>query len=301
MAVVSNRPASPRWDISSFEFFFIVAEHKLVDHLLSYVSPDELARLRILSSRTYWSMESYSRRVWDVDQFFSHWFDFHLLPAVFEKLDECNAVVSGSSALSFFARKDPYPGSDLDIFMPMASLLTFGTWLRQSAGYVYKPRRHGRYSHFDHAVLSIPLRLDHLRGDTSQGNPMSFGSKFEVFDFYKPTGANTPTEAAGCPHVQLIGVLGDPFQHVLSFHSSESLRAIACNVSDNILSGCDECHHWSIRRRTLPILHVCKRRCMGLQSSRNLQPLLDGLEREVRGSRLPDRGRSLCRSPRSVR
>ena len=302
MAIINNPPPRSLWNVSSFEIFLVVAEQELVDYLLSYVSPDDVARLRILSSRAYWSMESYIRRAWDIDHFLSTWFDFHLLPTVFKKLDECNAVISGSSALCFFARSDPYPGSDLDIFVPMATLLNFGSWLRQSAGYLYQPRRQGRYSHFDHAVLSIPLRLNHLRGDTSQGDPLSFGSKFEVFDFYKPAAGEPSTEAEDLPHVQLIGVLGDPLQHIMSFHSSKSFDSspLCCYVSEDVRSGSHERHHGPIRGCSLPLLHVCERRYMGLSCQRIGQSLHEGLEREVRGSRVSNRGRSLCWSSRSV-
>ncbi|KAI0361336.1 hypothetical protein OH77DRAFT_1585452 [Trametes cingulata] len=214
------------YDVSFFELFILTAEPTLLDRLLAYFGPHDIARVRALSRRSYYAMESYRQRAWNIDAFLSEWFTDLVLPQFYDKLDEFGAVVTGSSAIQFLARRPPIKGSDLDILVPYGAVLGFGRWFQRVAGYVYKPRGRGPYTSFDFAALSIPLRIDHLAGGAQADDPLSFGAKFAVFDFFKHLGNGPGVDWTRAPRVQLIAVVGDVYEQVLSFHSTAVMNII---------------------------------------------------------------------------
>ncbi|KAI9058881.1 hypothetical protein FKP32DRAFT_1680214 [Trametes sanguinea] len=229
-----NLPNPVFCDASNLEFFLVMADLDLIDRLFGFLGPDDIARLRRLNRRVYWSIESYSRRAWDIDHFLMKWFDRSVLVQFFDQLERCNAVISGSAALQFLSRKSPYPTSDLDIFLPMENASQFGKWLQEDAGYIFKPRSLGMSIHFDYEIWSMPLRYHLLPGESGMQSELSFGGKFDVFDFYKPAQGDAHHGAAERPHVQLIVVVGDPFKHILSFHSTVVMNVITARYAASL-------------------------------------------------------------------
>lgn len=208
--------------VSAFELFLLSADAQVLDALLGFLSPHYIVELHGLSRRTAAALQYYMRRVWDLDKFLLHWFAPAVVPDFYRNLDDCNAIVSGSAVLRFLQRAAPYPDSDLDIFVSLRGLLHLGRWLQHRAGYTYRPRGDGPLIFFDVAALTLPSRWMAAKRREPHGYAtLMFSNMFEVFEFTKEDTVLARRGTAPST-IQLVAVLGDPREHVLTFHSSES-------------------------------------------------------------------------------
>ncbi|TFK85004.1 hypothetical protein K466DRAFT_601544 [Polyporus arcularius HHB13444] len=199
--------------VSPFELFLLTANACVLDVLFGLLDPHEVMRFHRVSQRTAAAVQFYMKRAWDLDTYLHRWFDPPLVHDFYDRLDENNAIVSGSAVLRFLQRAAPYPNSDLDVYVPLPGLLDMGRWLQQ-IGYRYKPRGGGPLLLFDVAALTLPSRWMVSRKNAPQSyNTLMFPTLYEVFDFERP---EDPVRS----RVQVIAVEGDPREHVLTFHST---------------------------------------------------------------------------------
>ncbi len=206
--------------MSVFEIFLLGAHQNAVDAFFRRWSPDEILKLRQLSSSMLFAVEAYCDRDWNINDFLARWFGHP--PSFLEVLNSCDAVVSGSEAQQFFARRE-YLGDNLDIYVPPHGLLDMGRWL-QGSGYIYQPTMH-QHPLFDATVMTHSAFV----GPTALGLP-SFGNRtnqkrqpvFTSFYFIRPTNNSARNNFTG-RRVNLFAARGDPVEFMISsFHSSES-------------------------------------------------------------------------------
>lgn len=217
MVNITEYVSYPLYRVSELELFLLIADSAVIDCLFGFIAAGELFRLSSVSQRLHAVIEFYIQRVWTHEVFFEPWFGHHNVGRAVRKIHSCNAIVGGSSVLRFLLRQPPYENSDLDIFVPLEHLLEFGRWM-QSVGYAYKPRGFGVFTFFDVAALSLPGRLNANGSLAESHDPFSFEAPFEVFEFMND--GSVPQDSIHRLRIQVIAVVGDPKQNILSFHSS---------------------------------------------------------------------------------
>ena len=256
---------------SAFEFFLLTAEEGLLLMFFRSWPPDDILRLLAVSRRVYCAVDFYRRRAWDSDSFFADWFPEDVLPELCDKLEEWNAVVTGSAVHQYFGRHPRIPGSDLDVLVPLESLLPFGRWLKH-CGYHFRPRPYRQSVYFDISALSLPGRIMCSGANAALlYDPLSFASPFEVFDFHRTEDGATGGNSL---HIQLIAVVGDPLRHVLAFHSSMSIPflLVSARIADGTSSCCDECLDRPFRGVVLSPVYIYPSYQLGMSGVRTWRP-----------------------------
>lgn len=166
------------------------------------------------------------KNCWDVDALLNRWFEN--AQAFRQMLGQCGAIVSGSTALQYFDRTS-YSRSDVDIIIPLAGTYRMGIWLLAN-DFTFQPRDRD-YNDFTTSLLRV-----------INANPRGRNNRplLKVFDFYAP-----PFKTQRyLRHVQLIVIYGDPFSHILQYHSSKGSMTLTCTCSDLVLhSRSDERNH----------------------------------------------------------
>ena len=204
-------------DISPFEMFLYSATRDMVTTIFDHLPIYQVFRLYRLNVRIAVIVHHYARTTWSINDFLDKWFGLNSSDEVVDKLEECGAIISGSTVLQFLSRSPPDPNSDLDIYVPLTGLLEFGRWL-QHMGYAYRPRGTSPFTFFDVAALTVPARWSSGKNSSSTCDPLSFLDPFEIFDFIDESDRRLSTSRSD--RLQLVVVLGDPRKHVLTFHSS---------------------------------------------------------------------------------
>ena len=187
-------------------------------------APHDIIKLRRLSSAVFYAIESYIAYAWDVERVIGRW--FFDTRAFRKALDAANGVISGSEALSFFSRTE-FRGNDLDLYVPLHGLIPLGRYLDR-VGYDYQPSA-CMDPCFDTAALtfaaciapshesSTPART---LGSSTPGAGTLESYAFSPFNFVHST-TDWQGQVLSTMRVQLIGVRGDPVEHIInSFHSS---------------------------------------------------------------------------------
>ncbi|KAI1789224.1 hypothetical protein LXA43DRAFT_893230 [Ganoderma leucocontextum] len=212
--------------LSPFEQLLLGEHPRTVDNICFCWTPDVLMKIRRLSTSTFYAVEAYFCRQWNVNIHLRRWFGD--VPHFLRQLGDCDGLVAGSEALTFFDRRR-FLGNDLDVYLPPHGVLPMGRYLK-TYGYVFQPSS-GEHLWFDAAAMLFltsqhGIRVPQYTGTnaksasnkqhTPKHNP---GYGFSTFDFIRPSRADLP--ATYGTHVQLIGVNCDPMEFIINnFHST---------------------------------------------------------------------------------
>ena len=237
---------------STFELFLLGSSEDVVDAFFKRWPPDLILRLRCVSSSVYLAVEAYIIRAWSIHDTLSPWF---FDPQKFLRtLDECDGIVSGSTALLFLGR-DAFVPSDLDIYVPLHGVLTMGRYLKAES-FRYQPTR-GMHPLFDVAAISLSSAVEKYRSRSLRRRGFAT-SPIATFNFYRP-GSGLPVQGREGTHVQVSVTCQDPVMFIIeSFHSSECplgplYRSIVLNI---ICSRRDELHYSIVCRLTISIYNI---------------------------------------------
>lgn len=174
-------------------------EREITLHVTSYWSVTDILAV----ASTCRSIRTTLKCCWDVDVQLSRWFEN--TQAFRQMLGQCGAIISGSTALQYFDRTS-YLRSDVDIVIPLSGTYRMGIWLLAN-DFIFQPRDRD----FDDFTASL-LKVINTNPRNRNNRPL-----LRVFDFYAP-----PFRVQQYPrHVQLIVIYGDPFSHILQYHSSK--------------------------------------------------------------------------------
>ncbi len=217
--------------LSPFEQLLLGQGPETVDDICFRWTPDVLMKIRRLSSATFYAIEAYFCRQWNVQNHLRRWVTN--VPDFLSQLNTCNGLISGSEALSFFDRRR-FVGHDLDIYLPVHGLLPMGRFLT-AYGYAYQPSSTAHLL-FDAAAVLFSASQNGMGGGRADGrsgrratrpdhkSQHDPGYGFSTFNFVRPIPPNFPP-TYGC-HVQLIGVACDPMEFIINnFHSSKWSRS----------------------------------------------------------------------------
>nr|VWP01283.1 Protein kinase domain-containing protein [Ganoderma boninense] len=204
--------------------FLYTVDRSCINSILGLLPVYQVFRMYRVSVRVSVAVHHYVRTTWTLDTFLDRWFGPDSSEDVMDKLDECGAIISGSTVLQFLSRLPPNPESDLDIFVPLTGLLEFGRWL-QRTGYTYRPRGTSPMTFFDVAALTVPARWSAGKHAPVTFDPLSFVQPFEVFDFVDET--ERRLDRTRSERLQLVVILGDPRKHILTFHSTVVMNYIS--------------------------------------------------------------------------
>lgn len=148
------------------------------------------------------------RVAWDLNAYFRDWFDTKELRSI---LHRCNAIISGSQALSFFNR-ERYPDSDLDFFVRLGGVQELTDWLERQGYVECMVEAVDTYDVVTDRVTEIATKCV---GNHSSPDHTLLG----VVNFLK---VRDPGRVEY--RVQVVIVDTEPIEHVLfDFHSSESI------------------------------------------------------------------------------
>ncbi|PIL33118.1 hypothetical protein GSI_04567 [Ganoderma sinense ZZ0214-1] len=217
-------PGMAYTQLSPLELLLLGHDAKTVDFFFSSWTPDLIMKLRSLSSSLFFAVEAYASRKWNINTHLRRW--FHDVPDFLRKLTACDAVVSGSEAVSFFDRHS-FHGHDLDIYVPLHGLLPLGRYLK-FYGFAYQATSRS-HPLFDAAAMMLPSSLRYplppsaqsiTHGQRSEGRHASRQDAtytFATFNFVRSVGRNSVRGH----HVQLIAVSCDPIEYIINnFHST---------------------------------------------------------------------------------
>lgn len=150
------------------------------------------------------TVQEYIQRVFRIDPLLSRYFTDVL---AFRYLQACTGtVISGSTALQFFDRSF-YPGSDLDLYVPMTGRVRVGRFLLKE-GYKFVPNPIQKSTpNFDDAIMG-------RRVLTNKAFYGDFKGIASVFNFEKQPDHGKRLR------VQIIVAVRSPMEVILCFHSS---------------------------------------------------------------------------------
>ncbi|KAI0076914.1 hypothetical protein K474DRAFT_1622018 [Panus rudis PR-1116 ss-1] len=199
--------------IEDLFFNSVIGNDLLHGRIFDDCHPSALLCFRATCRRAYYAVEYYIRRMWNIHRFLSRYFDN---PLEFRQLQaQTGMLISGSSALQFFDRTF-YPGSDLDLYVPMVYREEVGNYLLD-CGYTYTP--HGtQNTEFHEAVWESRI----VNAITSYFIPGVAG----IFNFLKSK-VNPATEEREWLKVQVIVSANCPVASVLYFHSTCVMNLIS--------------------------------------------------------------------------
>ncbi|KAH7927105.1 hypothetical protein BV22DRAFT_988881, partial [Leucogyrophana mollusca] len=174
----------------------------------------DLFALQSTNSRLRSLVQAFKSTRWDINALFSKFFSD---PLIFRRqLYACDAIVSGSQVVQFFANVQ-YPDSDLDIFLCLEGALPMARWLTAN-GYLFQPASYLQ-THVERFILSLSREFD-LR--SAPYKPRYLDEQIiAVLNFYKHIGGIQTMK------VQIIIVPHNPIRHVLDFHSTLVMNFIA--------------------------------------------------------------------------
>lgn len=194
-----------------FIAFIREAPHPLLHHFLGlHCTPDTVMVLAAVCQDIRLFLKGYAEDVWNIDRVFTPWFPDNV--GFRHMLRQTEAIISGSTALRFFAPKIFRHSHDLDIYVPLKGLLVLGRWLGK-AGYVFQSGV-GQAVPFDCTALRASSRMSRPRRRKYDYDETSI---FEVFHFVR---IFTHPLFPNNNKIDLIAVNGDPCQQILEFHSS---------------------------------------------------------------------------------
>ncbi|KAI1786566.1 hypothetical protein LXA43DRAFT_1064998 [Ganoderma leucocontextum] len=212
--------------LSQFERLLLGEHTKTIDNICFCWTPDVLLKIRRLSTSTFYAVEAYFCHQWNVNRHLRRW--FYDVPHFLRHLGDCDGMVAGSEAMTFFDRRR-FLGQDLDIYVPLHGILPMGRFLK-TQGYVFQPSSE-KHLWFDAAAMVFMTSQNDTRGlqsttatfkDASNPYrecPHDAGCGFSMFNFIRTIRPDLPTTYGS--HVQLIGVLCDPMEFIVnSFHST---------------------------------------------------------------------------------
>ncbi|KAI1782445.1 hypothetical protein LXA43DRAFT_905775 [Ganoderma leucocontextum] len=219
--------------LSRFEQLLLVQKPEAIDNICFCWTPDVLFKIRRLSSATFYAIEAYFCRQWNINLHLRRWFTD--VPDFLRQLGTFDGLIAGSEALSFFDRRR-FLGRDLDICLPIHGILPMGRYLK-ARGYAYQPSSRAHLL-FDAAAVLFSSSHRPIRGGQSNdlsGNrathehPKSHhdpGYEFSTFDFVRPIPTGLPPTYGS--HVQLIAVTCGPMEFIINnFHSTGVMNVLA--------------------------------------------------------------------------
>ena len=199
---------------SVFEQYLLTVPTEYLDDFFRHWTPDQILKLRSLSSAVFYAVEAYIAYAWDPEKLLRRC--FYDVRAFRRELDACRAIISGSEALGFFSRRE-FLGNDLDIYVPLHGLVRLGRYLDR-IGYTYQ-RSGGKAEDFDLAAITFTSRRVSSEETTLAIRALD-SYTFSAFNFAAPPSTRDPDATPA--RVQLIAVRGDPIELIInSFHSSE--------------------------------------------------------------------------------
>lgn len=208
----------------------LLGEHAMaIDNICFCWTPDVLLKIRRLSTSTFYAIEAYFCRQWNINIHLRRW--FYDVPDFLQHLGSCDGLVSGSEALTFFDRRR-FLGKDLDIYVPLHGVLPMGRFLK-TQGYTFQPSS-DEHLWFDAAAMMFMTAQHGTRGlqstshayykdilDADHKTQNNTAYVVATFNFIRAIRPDLPTSYGS--HIQLFGVMADPMEYIInSFHSSES-------------------------------------------------------------------------------
>lgn len=189
----------------------IVTNDLLYDLIFNACSATSLVRLLRTCQALRLSVKDYISRAFNINILLARYFTD---PMEFCRLQPCTGtLISGSTALQFFDRSY-YPGSDLDLYVPLAWRKSVGRYLLDQ-GYMFVPNRTPK-SIFASAVKEKRLL-------TNKGVYGNFKGITAVFTFRKHSTHGEELQ------VQVIVAVRSPMEVILRFHSSMSDIPTLCD------------------------------------------------------------------------
>ena len=182
----------------------IITNDLIYELIFDSCSPMTLVRLLRTCRAANVAVKDYITRAFNVNRILTRYFAD---PMAFRHLQACTGtVISGSSVLQFFTRTF-YPGSDLDIYVPMAWRVEVGQYLLEQ-GYRFAPNS------IQHSNFEVAVSEDHVVNAVAlYGNLQGIAG---VFTFKKENSDGEELK------VQIMVAVRSPMEVIFRFHSSMS-------------------------------------------------------------------------------
>lgn len=178
----------------------------------------DLHRLGRVSTSLYCLFMRYRATRWDIVNFLGLW-STH--PTDFMRsLSISGGVISGSQALRFMDRENPSASSDLDIFMRVEGMASFGKMLSRGGYTIHVRDRHTVLLARGRGIEDLDSHISSLVKSRRFSRTLDMPSIICVYDCLKPLlGANGRTRCM--LNVQLVLLNSDPIEFIVQdFHSS---------------------------------------------------------------------------------
>lgn len=216
----------------------VIIESRICDAIFDNCSVKTLVRLRRTCQTIRSAIDQYFERTFDVNRLLHRFFDD---PMSFRHVQaQTGTVISGSTALQFFICS-VYPGSDLDIYTPMAWRSTVGHYLLQ-VGYEFVPNS------IQHPNFDVAVDENRVTPATDQYGSMK--GVVGVFNFVRQL---TNGEVA---KVQMVVAVRSTVEVILGYHSSALfIVGIPVDLAEIRLDSCRN-ERYNSRKGILP-LSVC--------------------------------------------
>ncbi|KAK7026420.1 hypothetical protein VNI00_015655 [Paramarasmius palmivorus] len=179
------------------------------------LSVKDMLRLYRVSKETYHDLHAFFTRAYRLERVLSPFFSAEEIPQFRFQLWNCSALVSGSTALSFFNREN-YGTNDLDVYSDVDSLDDLVAWLL-FIGFVFHPRvtarnsqRRDLFEAIEYARTVLVNNVSyHLKRIHLDGVDYFCSGIVDVFDFIRDG-----------KKVQIIACASHPLGVILQFHST---------------------------------------------------------------------------------